>query len=140
MQDIHSTKILTSIIEAFERLSEKCASSNGSNNNRIIVYPIHPGTKKKFKESGLYERLENCSNLRITVDPVGYIDFIQLLQNTSKTITDSGGVQKEAYILGVPCVTIRESTEWIETVKEGWNKLINVNPRDIVNCGTTMDT
>lgn len=131
-ENTHSTKILTSIIEAFELLSEKYASSNGSNNNRIIVYPIHPGTKKKFKESGLYERLENCSTLRI-IDPVGYIDFIQLLQNTSKTITDSGGVQKEAYILGVPCVTIRESTEWVETVKEGWNKLINVNPRDIVN-------
>jgi len=131
-ENTHSTKVLTSIIEAFEILSEKYHSSNHLDHNRLVIYPIHPGTKKKFKENGLYERLENCSNLRI-IDPVGYIDFIQLLQNASKTITDSGGVQKEAYILGVPCFTIRESTEWVETVKEGWNKLISVNPMGIVN-------
>jgi UDP-N-acetylglucosamine 2-epimerase (non-hydrolysing) len=125
-----SAKILASIIESFELISKKSDSGKGQSINRFIVYPIHPGTKKKFKESGLYERLEKCPNL-ILMDPVGYIDFIQLIHNASKVMTDSGGVQKEAYILGVPCITIRENTEWIETVEEGWNRLVSVNPSKI---------
>lgn len=131
-ENTHSAKTLASIIEAFELLSKKHTPHNKPNSDYTIVYPIHPGTKRKFKENLLYKRLKSCINLRL-IDPVGYIDFIQLLQNASKTITDSGGVQKEAYILGVPCITIRDSTEWIETVKEGWNRLIGINPSNIVN-------
>ena len=56
----------------------------------------------------------------------------KLLRNARKIITDSGGIQKEAYILGVPCITIRENTEWVETVKEGYNELTDINPSNIV--------
>ena len=131
-ENTNSVGTLTSVIETFELLS-KTGAGNGDevNSNAIIVYPIHPGTKRKFKENALYKRLENCSSLRL-INPVGYIDFIQLLRNARKIITDSGGIQKEAYILGVPCITIRENTEWVETVKEGCNKLTDINPSNIV--------
>jgi UDP-GlcNAc3NAcA epimerase len=131
-ENTNSVGTLTSVIETFELLSKTSASNEDEvNSNAIIVYPIHPGTKRKFKENALYKRLENCSNLRL-INPVGYIDLIQLLRNARKITTDSGGIQKEAYILGVPCITIRENTEWVETVKEGCNKLIDINPSNIV--------
>ena len=130
-ENTNSAKILTSIVKAFELISKKSDSGKGQSiDDRIIVFPIHPRTKKKFEENALYDRLEKCPNL-ILVDPIGYIDFIQLIRNASKIMTDSGGVQKEAYILGVPCITIRDTTEWIETVEEGWNTLVNVNPNKI---------
>jgi UDP-N-acetylglucosamine 2-epimerase len=66
-------------------------------------------------------------------NPVGYTDFIELLLNSKKVITDSGGVQKEAYILAIPCVTIREHTEWVETVAEGLNVLTGLNTNNIAH-------
>ena len=137
-ENTNSSLILSLIIETFELISKSCWSKNGQSIDCFIVYPIHPGTKKKFQDNALYDRLKSCPNL-ILIDPVGYIDFIQLLQNASKVITDSGGVQKEAYILGVPCITIRQSTEWVETVNEGWNKLIDINPSKIAKCVLTWN-
>ena len=67
------------------------------------------------------------------IPPVGYIDFIHLVKNADKIITDSGGLQKEAYLLSVPCITIRRNTEWTETVKEGWNVLTDTNSEKIVS-------
>jgi UDP-N-acetylglucosamine 2-epimerase len=96
-----------------------------------IVFPIHPRTKKTFRFYGLYDRLVKCSNLKL-VSPVSYVDFISLLQNASKVITDSGGVQKEAYLLRIPCITIRKNTEWIETLRGKWNILTGVNSNKII--------
>ncbi|HTH21144.1 MAG TPA: UDP-N-acetylglucosamine 2-epimerase, partial [Nitrososphaeraceae archaeon] len=76
--------------------------------------------------------LLKCANVKMLL-PVGYIDFIALLQNSLKVVTDSGGIQKEAYLLKVPCVTMRKSTEWVETVKGQWNILTGVDSKKIVD-------
>jgi UDP-N-acetylglucosamine 2-epimerase (non-hydrolysing) len=108
------------LLETFEALKDN-----------IIVFPIHPRTKKMFESFGLLDRLFKCSNVK-TLLPVGYIDFIALLQNSLKVITDSGGIQKEAYLLNVPCITMRKNTEWVETIKGQWNVLTGVNSKKIV--------
>ncbi|HEY7227657.1 MAG TPA: UDP-N-acetylglucosamine 2-epimerase (non-hydrolyzing) [Nitrososphaeraceae archaeon] len=97
-----------------------------------IVFPIHPRTKKMFKTFGLLDRLLKCSNVKMLL-PVGYIDFIALLQNSLKVVTDSGGIQKEAYLLKVPCVTMRKNTEWVETVKGRWNILTGIDSKKIAH-------
>ena len=97
-----------------------------------IVFPAHPRTRKILEEKNLLQKLEDCRNVLI-VPPVGYIDFINLVQNASKIITDSGGLQKEAYLLSIPCITIRRNTEWIETVEQGWNVLTDTIPDKIVS-------
>jgi UDP-GlcNAc3NAcA epimerase len=71
--------------------------------------------------------------------PVRYVDFIALLQNVSKVVTDSGRVQKEAYLLKIPCITIRKNTEWIETIRGGWNILTGVDSNKIVTAVRTQN-
>jgi UDP-N-acetylglucosamine 2-epimerase len=91
-----------------------------------LVFPVHPRTIKFLKEYNLFQEL--CSSPNITMsEPLSYIDFTQLELHSSKIITDSGGVQKEAYLLGVPCITIRENTEWVETIETGWNTLVGTD-------------
>jgi len=94
-----------------------------SNVSFPVILPIHPRTKKCMREYGSWEKAK--SNLKI-IDPVGYIDFIRLLDSAKCVATDSGGVQKEAFFLDTPCVTLRDETEWIETVESGWNVLAGV--------------
>ncbi len=107
---------LKSIVGAF------CAIEN-------LVFPCHPRTEKYLKDYGLWGRLvENIS----VIKPVGYLDMQVLEKNAKKILTDSGGVQKEAYIFKVPCITLRENTEWIETVEDGWNVLVDANKEKIV--------
>ena len=81
-----------------------------------VVVPLHPRTEKKLKEYGI----QAGSNIRC-VEPLGYLDMIRLQEHAACVLTDSGGIQKEAYYLGVPCVTLRMETEWVETVAAGWN-------------------
>jgi UDP-N-acetylglucosamine 2-epimerase (non-hydrolysing) len=97
-----------------------------------IVFPIHPRTEKMLKKAGLLAKLEESKNILI-IPPLNYLDFVKLEKNANKIITDSGGVQKEAYILGVPCVTLRDATEIGETVAEGWNFLAADDPAVIVD-------
>jgi len=99
--------------------------------NELIVFPAHPRTQKYLKTYGLMEEIKKSTNV-LLIPPVGYLDMLVLEENGRKILTDSGGVQKEAYFLKVPCITLRERTEWVETVKDGWNILVGANRRKIV--------
>jgi UDP-GlcNAc3NAcA epimerase len=104
---------LNQILSAFNSLDEP------------VVFPVHPRTRKMA--SGC--RLE--SHVRL-IDPVGYLDMIALTRSARMVLTDSGGLQKEAYWLNVPCLTMREETEWVETVESGWNVLVGADPAKII--------
>lgn len=92
---------------------------DGLPGNRPVVFPMHPRTRKAYEKAG-----KAFSGRVSVIDPVGYFDMITLLKNSSMVMTDSGGLQKEAFWLRVPCVTLREETEWEETVETGWNVLV----------------
>ena len=92
------------------------------------VFPAHPRTVKCLKEHGLDGSVpENI----MVVKPVGHMDAVWLVANSARVLTDSGGLQKEAYLLGVPCITLRDTTEWVETVNAKWNVLVGADPRRI---------
>ena len=85
-----------------------------------VVWPVHPRTRKLLKQKGLHYMIGNQVQL---IDPVGYLDMVMLEQHAALIATDSGGVQKEAFFYQVPCVTLRDETEWVELVESGWNHL-----------------
>jgi UDP-N-acetylglucosamine 2-epimerase len=89
-----------------------------------VVLPLHPRTRARLEAAGLLERLGAGVEL---LAPQGYLDFTSLLVHAAAVLTDSGGVQKEAYLAGVPCVTLRDTTEWAETVDAGWNVLVDLD-------------
>jgi UDP-GlcNAc3NAcA epimerase len=92
-----------------------------------LVVPLHPRTRTRLARAGLLRGLENERGLRIC-ESLGYLDFACLTRAAAAVLTDSGGLQKEAYLAGVPCVTLRERTEWVETVGSGWNRLVGLDP------------
>jgi UDP-N-acetylglucosamine 2-epimerase (non-hydrolysing)/UDP-GlcNAc3NAcA epimerase len=91
-----------------------------------VVLPLHPRTRARLQAAGLLAELEAAAGVRL-VPPLGYLDFTALLLGARAVLTDSGGVQKEAYLAGVPCVTLRDRTEWTETVQAGWNVLVGLD-------------
>lgn len=109
---------LENILKAFSIIGE------------TIIFPVHPRTRKFIQNYGLNDKIG--SNIILT-DPMGYFDFLKLLSQANKVMTDSGGIQKESYILEVPCITLRDNTEWIETVEDGWNVLAGTNVEKIVH-------
>jgi UDP-GlcNAc3NAcA epimerase len=108
---------LTSIIEAF------------AESGKTIIFPVHPRTQKYLREYNLLDSLPETVRL---IDALGYLDMLELMRHAGRILTDSGGIQKEAYILGVPCITLRENTEWIETLTGGWNILAGADKEKIL--------
>lgn len=105
-----------------------------------IVLPVHPRTRKYLKElpfQGKTKTFDLHANLQL-IDPVGYLDMLLLEKNAAAVFTDSGGVQKEAYLLQIPCVTLRPETEWVETVTAGWNILCSADPDKILAAYNTL--
>ncbi|MDY6861620.1 MAG: UDP-N-acetyl glucosamine 2-epimerase [Thermodesulfobacteriota bacterium] len=98
-----------------------------------VIFPVHPRTKK-ILDSDYSSLLASCPSL-VMIDPVSYYDILILEKNAFKILTDSGGMQKEAYLLGVPCITLREDTEWIETTENRRNVLTGTDKRMIVKAG-----
>jgi UDP-GlcNAc3NAcA epimerase len=91
-----------------------------------VLLPLHPRTRARLESDGLLERLTGSGQVTVTA-PLGYVELTALLVNARAVLTDSGGLQKEAYLAGVPCVTLRPSTEWVETVEAGWNTLVDLD-------------
>lgn len=109
---------LRNILTAFSKIKEP------------IIFPVHPRTRKAIADAGDNE-LQLSSNVQL-IAPVGYLDMLMLEQHARMILTDSGGIQKEAYWLGVPCVTLRNETEWVETVETGWNVLAGADATRII--------
>jgi UDP-GlcNAc3NAcA epimerase len=101
-----------------------------------VVLPLHPRTRAAAQRHGI--RID-AEGLRV-IEPIGYLDMCRLLHHACEVLTDSGGLQKEAYFHRVPCVTLRDETEWVETIEHGWNRLWRGEPyrqrSDISDYGT----
>ncbi len=104
--------------ERLERLMELLAAMP-----QPVIFPVHPRTRLRLEDTGLIDRL---GGVRLN-PPLGYLDFLKLVRHARAVLTDSGGVQKEAYLHAIPCVTLRDTTEWVETVETGWNVLVDLD-------------
>jgi UDP-N-acetylglucosamine 2-epimerase len=117
---------LEAIVRAFTRLDHP------------VIWAVHPRTQSNLNTFGLNEMVEQAENIQ-AVPPVSYMETVALLGESAGLLTDSGGMQKEAYFFGVPCVTLREETEWVETVELGWNALVGSNEEKIVAAAQAVD-
>jgi len=112
-----------------DRLNNICSALCRLATDCPVVFPLHPRTRKMMLQSGLLGA--NSQPIRF-LHPVGYLDMVMLEKHARLIITDSGGVQKEAYFYRVPCVTLRDETEWRELVEVGWNRLVPPNNPDVI--------
>jgi UDP-N-acetylglucosamine 2-epimerase len=111
-----------------KRLESILKALNEIGRNTPVVLPLHPRTKKMIETYHLFSEFKNIK----FIEPVSYLNMLKLEKNATAILTDSGGVQKEAYWLKVPCLTLREETEWVETIKSGWNVLVGIGVKRIV--------
>jgi UDP-N-acetylglucosamine 2-epimerase (non-hydrolysing) len=113
--------VFVPILDALETISR----------DRRVIFPIHPRSRKMMGDLNLASRVEQMAGLRL-LEPLGYLDFLKLMSNAAVVLTDSGGIQEETTILGVPCITLRRNTERPITVSEGTNRLAGVLCEDIL--------
>jgi len=113
--------------QIFSAIAELAAS------NKVIL-PLHPRTKKYLVKNKILDLLKNV----IVTEPLSFMDMIVLEQSAKAILTDSGGVQKEAFFYGVPCITMRDETEWVETVESGWNKIVGANKEKILTAVNSL--
>lgn len=119
--NVDDVKVFSSILAALEVIAE----------DMPIVFPVHPRSRKTLEASGLGVRAASIMNLRL-VEPLGYLDFLKLMSDSAVVLTDSGGIQEETTILGVPCLTLRENTERPITVTQGTNRLTGSSTEAII--------
>jgi UDP-N-acetylglucosamine 2-epimerase (non-hydrolysing) len=119
--NVDDATVFVRVIDALEEISQRLP----------IVFPAHPRTRKMIEELGLADRVEKIKHL-LVIDPVGYLDFLHLLSGARLVLTDSGGIQEETTVLGIPCVTLRENTERPITVELGTNTIAGTNPENII--------
>lgn len=115
-----------------DRLREIALALADLAGNQEVILPVHPRTSKIMADQGLTEVMRNVR----LVSPLSFLDMIRLEQSARVIVTDSGGVQKEAFFYGVPCVTMRDETEWVETVELGWNVLTGASREQIFSAAT----
>ncbi|MHA1228039.1 MAG: non-hydrolyzing UDP-N-acetylglucosamine 2-epimerase [Candidatus Hodarchaeales archaeon] len=114
-ENLSSVKKLKNIFDAIKH------------SKKAVIFPMHPHTKKMILEY----KINIPDNIKL-IDPLGYHEFLNIVSYSNLVVTDSGGLQKETYLLNVPCVTLRTSTEWLETVEKGANKVVGSNPGLII--------
>lgn len=120
-------EVLTDILYAIKEISSDLK----------ILFPIHPRTKKRIEDFGLIKLIENQPGFLI-IEPLGYFDFLKAMENARVVITDSGGIQEETTILGVPCLTLRNNTERPVTIQYGTNKLVGIEGKNLIRSFRTL--
>lgn len=122
-ENVDDPEVLSQLIEIIDRVTTELEEP--------VVYPIHPRTEKRLEQYGMAEEMKGIQRLQL-IDPLGYLDFLQLLSDADVVLTDSGGIQEETCILEVPCVTLRENTERPETVEVGANVIAGTDPDSVL--------
>jgi UDP-N-acetylglucosamine 2-epimerase (non-hydrolysing) len=119
--NVDDPEVFSGILDALEQVATHVP----------VVFPAHPRTTASLEATGLRERADSIPGLRIR-EPLGYLDFLALLSDAMAVLTDSGGIQEETTVLGVPCLTLRDNTERPVTIDEGTNLLVGRDPEKIV--------
>jgi len=125
--NVDRLETLQSLVDCLQSIAEK----------RHVVFPVHPRTLNSLKRYDLWQRLEKNSAITLS-EPLGYLDFLNLIKNASLVVTDSGGIQEETTVLKVPCITLRENTERPITVTVGTNYLIGAEPAKVMETFTKI--
>ena len=118
-------------VDGKEGLEKMFAIISGLGGKMKMIFPIHPRTKKNLEKFSLLEKAKSIKNLILT-EPLGYLDFLCLMNSAALVLTDSGGIQEETTVLGVPCITLRENTERPVTVEQGTNMLVSTDVKKVI--------
>jgi UDP-N-acetylglucosamine 2-epimerase (non-hydrolysing) len=121
VSNVDDSLVLSQIIEALGEVSSEIP----------VIFPAHPRTTRRLSEYGLLNRVQTSPGI-ILAEPLSYLEFLSLMVGAKLVLTDSGGIQAETSVLGVPCLTLRSNTEWPETIREGTNILVGTNRKTIL--------